>query len=58
MVPHRARGQAALGAWLTRQGRVVDAMPYVAAARDTFTALRATAWLRQLDNTLALSATG
>ena len=57
-VPDRARAQATLGTWLTRQGRPTDAAPHLAAARDTFEQLRAAAWLRELDEALALSAAG
>ncbi len=57
-VPDRARAQATLGLWLTRQHRHADAEPELAAARHTFTALRATAWLRDLDTALSLTATG
>jgi hypothetical protein len=57
-VPDRARAQAALGMWLTRQGRSGDATPHLAAARTTFTELRATAWLRDLDTALSLAAVG
>jgi hypothetical protein len=57
-VPFRARAQAALGIWLTRQGRTPEAAALLTAARDTFTELRASAWLRELDAEVALSATG
>jgi class 3 adenylate cyclase/tetratricopeptide (TPR) repeat protein len=57
-VPDRARAQATLGIWLTRRGRAADATPHLAAARQTFTDLRATAWLRELDSSLSLAATG
>ncbi|MFN2562894.1 MAG: adenylate/guanylate cyclase domain-containing protein [Jatrophihabitans sp.] len=57
-IPDRARTQAALGAWLTRRGRSADAAPHLATARDTFTDLRATAWLRDLDAALSLGAAG
>ncbi len=56
--PDRARAQAALGVWLTRQGRSAEAAPHLAGARETFTELRATAWLRELDSALTLAATG
>jgi hypothetical protein len=56
--PDRARGQATLGLWLTRQGRSAEAGALLAAARQTFTDLRASAWLRELDAELGLSAVG
>jgi class 3 adenylate cyclase/tetratricopeptide (TPR) repeat protein len=56
--PDRARAQATLGLWLTQQGRSADATPHLAAARATFTDLRATAWLRDLDAALSMAATG
>ena len=49
MAPDRARGQAALGVWLTDRGRIAEASPHLAAARQTFTELRASGWLRELD---------
>jgi hypothetical protein len=57
-VPDRARAQATLGVWLTRHGRGADAAPHLAAARETLTQLRASAWLRELDAALALAAAG
>ncbi len=57
-VPHRAQAQATLGIWLTRHGRSTEAAPHLTAARETFTDLRATAWLRELDSALTLAATG
>jgi tetratricopeptide (TPR) repeat protein len=57
-VPDRARAQAALGVWLTRHGRAADAAPHLTAARETFTELRATAWLRELDSAVSLAAAG
>jgi tetratricopeptide (TPR) repeat protein len=57
-VPFRARAQATLGLWLTRHGRSAEAAPHLSAARETFTELRATAWLRDLDSALSLAATG
>jgi hypothetical protein len=57
-IPDRARTQAALGVWLTRQARSADAASHLSAARDTFTDLRATAWLHVLDATLSLAAAG
>ncbi|MFN2560784.1 MAG: AAA family ATPase, partial [Jatrophihabitans sp.] len=55
-VPFRARAQATLGVWLTGQGRAAEATTHLFAARETFTDLRATAWLRDLDAALSLSA--
>jgi hypothetical protein len=57
-VADRARGQGTLGVWLTRRGRLTEAAPHLAAARETFTNLRATAWLRELDSALSMAATG
>ncbi|MDQ6851656.1 MAG: AAA family ATPase [Actinomycetota bacterium] len=57
-VPARARAQAVLASWLVRQGRGAEASPHLQAARETFTELRATAWLRQLDAALSLAAAG
>jgi hypothetical protein len=57
-VPDRARAQATLGVWLTRQGRSVQATPHLQAARQTFSELRAAAWLRELDAAVPLTATG
>jgi tetratricopeptide (TPR) repeat protein len=57
-MPYRARAQATLGVWLTQQGRPADAAPYLAAARESFTELRASLWLRDLDAALSLAATG
>ena len=57
-IPDRARAQAALGVWLTRQGRPSEATPYLALARATLTELRATTWLRELDAALSLAAAG
>jgi tetratricopeptide (TPR) repeat protein len=48
-VPDRARAQGVLGAWLMRQGRPVEAVVHLDAARSTLVALDATAWLRDLD---------
>jgi class 3 adenylate cyclase/tetratricopeptide (TPR) repeat protein len=58
VVPDRARAQATLGRWLAGQGRQAEAEPYLAAARQTFTELRANAWLRDLDGTPSLSVAG
>ena len=58
VVPDRARAQATLGRWLVEQGRRAEAEPELAAARTTFTELRATAWLRDLDDAVPLSAAG
>jgi tetratricopeptide (TPR) repeat protein len=57
-VPHRGRAQATLGLWLTRHGRSAEAAPHLTAARETFTDLRAAAWLRDLDSALSLAAAG
>jgi hypothetical protein len=57
-VPFRARAHATLGIWLTRQGRAAEAAPLLTAARETFTELRATAWLRDLESALSLAAAG
>ena len=57
-VPDCARAQATLGTWLTRKGRSAEAAPQLNAARTTFTDLRATAWLRDLDAALSLAAAG
>jgi class 3 adenylate cyclase len=57
-VPARARAQATLGAWLTRQDRPQEAARHIAAARETFTELRASAWLGELDAAVPLSAAG
>ncbi|MDT4946138.1 MAG: hypothetical protein QOH14_2871 [Pseudonocardiales bacterium] len=57
-VPDQARTQATLGTWLTRQGRSADATAHLAAARATFTELRATAWLRELQTAISLAAAG
>ena len=58
LVPDRARAQATLGRWLSGQGRHAEAQPHLAAARQTFTDLRANAWLRELDATPSLSVAG
>jgi class 3 adenylate cyclase len=57
-VPDRARAQATLGGWLTKQSRPADAEVHLAAARETLTALGASTWLRDLDETTSLSAAG
>jgi len=57
-IPDRARAQATLGRWLARQGRAVDADPYLKAARETFIDLRASAWLRELESAPPLHAVG
>ena len=57
-MPDRARAQATLGVWLTQHGRPEAAAPHLAAARETFAELRATAWLRDLDAAVTLSAVG
>lgn len=46
--PELARAQVRYGRWLLGQGRVVDAEALLAAARDTFEQLGATAWLSEL----------
>jgi len=56
--PSRARGQATLGIWLTQRGRPAEASPHLAAARATYTELRAAAWLDELDAALSVSAAG
>jgi class 3 adenylate cyclase/tetratricopeptide (TPR) repeat protein len=58
IAPDRARAQATLGRWLVGRGRRADADPHLAAARQTFTELRANAWLRELDGAPSLSAAG
>jgi hypothetical protein len=44
-----ARCRDDLGACLVRQGRVEEAEPYLTAARATYEALAAVAWLRELE---------
>jgi class 3 adenylate cyclase/tetratricopeptide (TPR) repeat protein len=56
--PDRARAQATLGIWLTRQGRSAEAAAHLNAARETFAELRATAWLRELDSAMSLAVAG
>ena len=56
--PDRARAQATLGRWLIGRGRHAEAQPFLAAARQTFTDLRADAWLRELDERPSLSVAG
>jgi class 3 adenylate cyclase len=58
LAPDRAQAQATLGRWLVDRGRHGDAEPHLAAARQTFTDLRATAWLRDLDGAPRLSVAG
>jgi hypothetical protein len=58
LVPDGAQTRAVLGRWLTGQGRHAEAQLHLVAARDTFTDLRATAWLRELEGASALSAAG
>ena len=58
VAPDRGRAQATLGRWLVGQGRRAEAEPLLAAARQTFTDLRATAWLSDLDGTTSLSVAG
>lgn len=55
-VPDRARTQQALGAWLAAQGRSHEAGPLLAAARATYEALGAAAWLAELDGLRPLPA--
>jgi class 3 adenylate cyclase/tetratricopeptide (TPR) repeat protein len=57
-MPDRARAQAALGSWLWRSGRSVEAAPHLDAARAAFTELRAVVWLKELDEALVQSAAG
>jgi tetratricopeptide (TPR) repeat protein len=47
-----ARARAAYGAWLSRQGRIEEAEPLLAAARATYDALGAVAWLAELEGAL------
>jgi tetratricopeptide (TPR) repeat protein len=58
MVPDRARAQMTLGRWLIRENRQADAESHVTAARQSFTELRANAWLHELDEAPPLSAAG
>ncbi len=51
--PILARCQGDLGGWLVRQGRSAEAEPLLAAARETFTSLRATRWLDDLERAVA-----
>ncbi len=57
-VPDRARAQAVLGRWLELNGRSADAAGHLAAARETFTELRAETWIEELDAAPQLNATG
>jgi hypothetical protein len=50
---HLARTQAAYGTWLVRRGRETEAAPLLHAARTTYAALGAVAWLAELDAALA-----
>jgi hypothetical protein len=52
-----ARARAAYGAWLSRQGRIEEAEPLLAAARATYDALGAVAWLAELEGTLTGAST-
>ncbi|MDT4917840.1 MAG: hypothetical protein QOH89_2540 [Pseudonocardiales bacterium] len=58
LVPDRARAQATLGRWLAGQGRHAEANAQLVAARQSFTDLRAKAWLADLDGTPSLTAAG
>jgi class 3 adenylate cyclase/tetratricopeptide (TPR) repeat protein len=49
---HVARAQAAYGLWLQRRGRLADAEPLLALARERYVALGATAWLEELERHL------
>jgi tetratricopeptide (TPR) repeat protein len=49
---YAARGRAAYGAWLHKQGREEEAEPLLAAARATYAELGAVAWLAELDDQL------
>jgi hypothetical protein len=48
-----ARARAAYGVWLSRQGRVEDAIAQLTAARHIYEELGAVGWLRELDEQLA-----
>jgi class 3 adenylate cyclase len=48
-VGQRARAEAELGRWLVGQGRADEAEQLLERARETFTEIGATGWLRQLD---------
>ncbi len=58
MVPDAARTAAALGVWLTRQGRVAEAAEHLRAARAAFADLGARRWERELDEALAVAEAG
>jgi hypothetical protein len=49
---YAARGRAAYAVWLRGRGRADEAVPFVEAARATYAALGARAWLAQLDDQL------
>ncbi len=51
--PTAARARADLGAWLVHEGRIAEAEPLLAAARETFERLGARRWSAQLDARLA-----
>ena len=51
--PTARRARAELGTWLVHQGRVAEAEPLLAAARETFDRLGARRWTAQLDAELA-----
>jgi hypothetical protein len=52
-----ARAQAAYGTWLSRQGRIEEAEPLLGAARETYDALGAVAWLAELEGALTGAST-
>jgi len=49
---YAARAQAALGRWLAAQGRPDDAAPLLEQARGAYSALGATRWLAELDQSV------
>jgi tetratricopeptide (TPR) repeat protein len=55
-VPDHARAHATLGRWLTGQGRAGDAEPHLEAARTVYEQLGATAWLREVETGVPISA--
>ena len=58
LTPEAARTAAALGVWLTRQGRVAEASEPLTAARATFADLGARRWERELGEALAVAEAG
>jgi hypothetical protein len=56
--PDAARTEAALGVWLTRQGRVAEASEPLRSARATFADLGARRWERELGEALAVAEAG